>query len=176
MKHLLFIIAMVMTKPLEGDQKRIEKDFGLSFSDVVRLNYWSVFERGDEFAEELGISRPQLDALIEKHSWELRPPPALAFQNAMNSSQAKGLDRAKASSSQGIDAGLLVGPAGKASSPAAHAEIRCDSGKLSITVTCPDPNPGQWKALTSLVDDRSEKVKAFWRGDFATLKPLIYPA
>ena len=176
MKNLLFIIAMVMTKPLEGDQKRIEKDFGLSFSDVVRLNYWSVFERGDEFAEELGISRPRLDALIEKHSWELRPPPALAFQNALNSSQAKGLDRAKASSSQGIDTGLLVGPAGKASSPAAHAEIRCDSGKLSITVNCPDPNPGQWKALTPLVDDRSEKVKAFWRGDFATLKPLIYPS
>ena len=59
---------------------------------------------------------------------------------------------------------------------AASAEIRCDGDILSITVTCPDPNPGQWKALTPLVDDRSEKAKAFWRGDFATLNPLIYPS
>ena len=174
---LLFLVtAVVMAESLEGDQARIEKEFGRPFSDLVRLNYWSVFARGDEFAEEMGISRPQLDALIAKHSWELKPPPALAFQNALDSSQSKALQRVKASSRQGLDTGAFVGPSGKAPSPAASAEIRCDGGKLSITVTCPDPNPGQWKAVTPLVDNRSEKVKAFWSGDFATLKLLIYPS
>ncbi len=176
MKHLLFILTMVMAEALEGDQARIEKEFGRPFSDVVRLNYWSVFERGDEFAEELGISRQRLDTLLAKHEWELKPPPALAFQNALDSNQAKSLKRVKASSRQGLDTGSFVGPSGKAPSLAASAEIRCDGGKLTITVTCPDTNPGQWKASTPLVDERSERVKAFWRGDFATLKPLIYPS
>ena len=176
MKLLLLLFIGVMTESPEEDQASIEREFGRSFSDVVRLNYWSVFERGDEFADELGISRARLDALVAKHSWELKPPPALAFQNALDSSQAKGLERIKASSRQGLDTGAFVGPSGKAPKSAAYAEIRCDGGKLSITVTCPDPNPGRWKAITPLVDDRPEKVKAFWSGDFATLKPLIYPS
>ena len=77
---------------------------------MVRLNYWSVFERGNEFAEELGISRPQLDTLIAIHSWELKPPPALAFQNALDSSQTNALEWVKASSRQGLDTGAFVGP------------------------------------------------------------------
>ena len=87
MKLLLLLFIGVMTESPEEDQASIEREFGRSFSDVVRLNYWSVFERGDEFADELGISRARLDDLVAKHSWELKPPPALAFQNALDSSQ-----------------------------------------------------------------------------------------
>ena len=85
--------GVVVAQSLEEDQARIEKKFGRPFSDVVRLNYWSLFERGDEFAQELEISRARLDALIAKHSWELKPPPALAFQNALESDQSRTLKR-----------------------------------------------------------------------------------
>ena len=69
MKLLLLLFIGVMTESPKEDQASIEREFGRPFSDVVRLNYWSVFERGDEFAEELGIGRPKLDALIAKYSW-----------------------------------------------------------------------------------------------------------
>ena len=164
----------VVAQSLEEDQARIEKKFGHSFSDVVRLNYWSLFERGDEFAQELGISRARLDALIAKHSWELKPPPALAFQNALDSDRAKALKQVTVSSRQNLKTGAFVGPAGQSPKSAAHAEIRCDGGKLVITVTCPDAKPGQLKAVTPLVDNQPKKVKAFWSGDFAAFKPLLY--
>jgi len=166
--------GVVVAQSLEEDQARIEKKFGRPFSDVVRLNYWSLFERGDEFAQELEISRARLDALIAKHSWELKTPPALAFQNALDSDQARTLKRVTVSSRQNLKTGDFVGPAGQSPKSAAHAEIRCDGGRLTITVTCPDPNPGRLKAVTPLVDNRPEKVKAFWSGDFAAFKPLLY--
>ena len=117
MKLLLLLFIGVMTESPEEDQASIERKFGRHFSDVVRLNYWSVFERGDEFAQELGISRAQLDALIQKYSWELKAPPALAFQNAPDSSQARGLKQVKASSGQGLETDAFVGPTGKSPSP-----------------------------------------------------------
>ena len=175
MKHfLLLIFALVATESLAEEQARIEKEFGRPFSDIVRLNYWSVFERGDEFAQELGISRAQLDALVNKHSWELKAPPALPFQNALDSSQARGLKRVKASSGQSLETGAFVGPTGKAPSPGPSAEIRCDGGKLSITVNCPTANPGKWKSTMPLADNRPVKEKTFWNGDFAAFKPLRY--
>ena len=155
MKLLLLLFIGVMTESPKEDQASIEREFGRPFSDVVRLNYWSVFERGDEFADELGVSRARMDGLLAKHSWELKPPPALAFQNALDSSLAKEIERVKASSRQSLDTGAFVGPSGKAPKSAAYAEIRCDGDKLSITVTCPHPNPSQWEAGTPLVDDRS---------------------
>ncbi len=166
--------GVVVAQSHEGDQTRIEKKFGLPFVDVVRLNYWSVFERGNEFARELGISRARLDALITRHSWELKPPPALAFQNVLDLDRAKALKRVTVSSRQNLETGAFVGPSGQSPKSAAHAEIRCDGGKLVITVICPDPNPVRLKAVTPLVDNRPKKVKAFWSGDFAAFKPLLY--
>ena len=166
--------SFVLAQSIEKDQARIEKKFGHPFSDVVRLNYWSVFERGNEFAQELGINRAQLDALIAKHSWELKPPPALTFQNTLDSDLARALKRVTVSSRQNLKTGDFVGPSGQSPKSAAHAEIRCDGGKLVITVICPDPNPVRLKAVTPLVDNRPKKVKAFWSGDFAAFKPLLY--
>ena len=40
----------MFAQSLDVEQARIEKELGRPFNDVVRLNYWSVFERGDEFA------------------------------------------------------------------------------------------------------------------------------
>ena len=166
--------GVVVAQSHEGDQTRIEKKFGLPFVDVVRLNYWSVFERGNEFARELGISRARLDALITRHSWELKPPPALAFQNALDLDRAKALKRVTVSSRQNLETGAFVGPSGQSPKSAAHAKIRCDGGKLAITVICQDPKPSQLKAVTPLADNRPKKVKAFWSGDFAAFKPLLY--
>jgi len=153
--------GVVVAQSIEKDQARIEKKFGRPFSDIVRLNYWSVLERGNEFAQELGISRARLDALIARHSWELKPPPALAFQNALDLDRAKALKRITVSSRQNLKTGAFVDPTGQSPKSAAHAEIRCDGGKLVITVTCPESKPGQLKAVTPLVDNLPKKVKTF---------------
>ncbi len=166
--------GVLSAQSLDEDQTRIEKEFGHSFSDLVRLNYWSVFERGNEFAQELGISRERLDALLAKHAWQLKSPPALSIQNALYSDRAKTLKRATSSSQEGIEIGTLVAPSGKAARHGASAEISCDGDKMTVAVICPDPEPDQMKAVTPLVDDRPKKISAFWDGDFAAIKPLLY--
>ena len=158
----------------DEDQARIEKEFGRSFEDVVRLNYWSVFERGNEFAQELGISCERLDALMSKHAWQLQAPPALSLQNALDSDRAKALKRVTASSWEEVETGAFVGPSGKAAKYGAFAKISTDGNGITVTVICSEPEPAQMKATTPLVDSRPEKVRAYWNGDFAAIKPLLY--
>ena len=93
---------------LDEDRSRIEKEYGMPFADIVRLNYWSVFERGNEFAQELGISRERFDALMNNHEWQLGRPSALAMQNALDSEQAKVLKRITASSKEGLVTGAFI--------------------------------------------------------------------
>ncbi len=166
--------SVLSAQSVDEDQARIERAFGHSFADVVRLNYWSVFERGDEFAEELGISRVRLDTLLAKHAWQLEPPPALSLQNSLDSDLARSLKEVKTSSNQGAETGAFIEQSGELASRETFAEIRCDSHKITLTVTCADPDADQLKAVTPLIDNRPAKVRAFWDGDFAAIKPLLY--
>ena len=52
-------------EPTVGIVKRIETEFGRPFADVVRLHQWSVYGTANRFAEQLGVSRDQLDALLK---------------------------------------------------------------------------------------------------------------
>lgn len=166
--------GVLSAQSVDEDQFRIETKFGRSFSDLVRLNYWSVFERGDEFAVELGVSRERFDALLAKHSWELGGPPALAYQNALESGRIANLKRVTVTSRAKVKSGAFVDSSAQAANPGAVAGIRCDRNRLIITVTCPETNFDRMKAIVPRVDNRPAKEKAFWSGDFVTLKPLLY--
>jgi hypothetical protein len=166
--------GVLSAQSVDEDQVRIETEFGRSFSDLVRLNYWSVYERGDEFAVELGVSRKRLDALLAKNSWELGEPPALAYQNAFESEGIASLKRVTVTSRAKVESGAFVDSSGQAANPGAAAVVRCDRNRLIITVTCPEANFERMKAVVPRVNNRPEKKKAFWSGDFVTLKPLLY--
>ncbi len=166
--------GVLSAQSVDEDQVRIETEFGRSFSDLVRLNYWSVFERGDEFAVELGVSRERFDALLAKHSWELGEPPALAYQNALEPERIADLKSVTITSRTKVESGAFVDSSGQAANPGAVAGVRCDRNRLIITVTCPEVNFERMKAVVPRVDDRPEKEKAFWSGDFVALKPLLY--
>ncbi len=166
--------GVLSAQSVDEDQVRIETEFTRSFSDLVRLNYWSVFERGDEFAVELGVTRKRFDALLAKHSWELGEPPALAYQNSLESERIANLKRVTVTSRAKVESGAFVDSSGQAANPGAAAVVRCDGNRLIITVTCPEANFERTKAVVRRVDNRPEKEKAFWSGDFVTLKPLLY--
>ena len=162
-------IAAQPEKPGARETARIEREFGRSFADIVRLRLWSRYGTHDRFATDLGITPERLDELLEEHRWGLMHPPALRFQN---STIPKVSVRASTSDVCQLDA--FVDQSGQVASPNTRAVISCNRNTLTVSLSCVAPNPRRLVARNPTQDPRSPKERAYWEGDLVPLSKMLY--
>ena len=155
--------------PVTDAVGRIEREFVRPIADVVRLRLWSRYGTSERFAADLGLTRSQLDELLEVYRWELMHPPSLRFQN-----KAVPEVLVRASTHDVCEVDGLVDQAGRTADPRTRAVIGCDRYTLTVTLSGDEPGARSLVAKVPTQDPRPPKERAYWEGDLVPLRGMLF--